>query len=358
MIGRAFSCLLILLGIGVLAASTSRPVMEYIVSKRDNEKWYGLPQLNHGDLASMSGLCFLSKFESKYYSSYRRAEQSGAKNRVLFIHGDSYLWKISGADSAFSRVSSMAFVGWNTPYLYHLDTSKKNILVIEVSERLMRDYFRTTKIIDELRDPFYTSKKIGCLNEPPVKGTISASFFPGINISLFFNKFINQNLQCNLFNYNFMTPMFGSKAAINYYLFSRASGDVVISQNKEFLFFKAIISPTGTASSRSPVPDDEIGRLVHNFNTIYDYYIMTGFREVYLSIIPSTVTIIEPQGYNALIPRIQFNPSLKMKIIDYYSMAKQSKEDLFFRGDTHWNMTGKQKWIDMVNKTLNETLIE
>ena len=64
---------------------------------------------------------------------------------------------------------------------------------------------------------------------------ISSASIP-VTINDFFNKNMNQNLQYNLFNYNFVFPMFESKALLNFYLFNRASGDVVISKNKKYLF--------------------------------------------------------------------------------------------------------------------------
>ena len=148
--------------------------------------------------------------------------------------------------------------------------------------------------------------------------------------------------------------MFESKAALNYYVFNRASGDVVISRDKNYLLLKHTVIQEGNETSYVPVPGDELKKIIENFNTIYDHYRANGFKEVYLSIIPNTTTIIQPQGYNNLIPLIQNDPTLKMKVIDIYSVFKTTKADVFCHGDTHWNSTGRQMWIDLVNKTLSE----
>jgi hypothetical protein len=345
------SYICIVAGMLILWVTTSRSAMKYISELRDNDTWWGVQQFRHGDLASMSGLDFLHKFYTPEEVKFTRPVYDGPQDIVLFIHGDSYLWKIDGGDSVFAGISSLHFIGWDTHYNYHLDRSKRNILILEVSERLARKYYSTTEIIDELKDTLTENKKLSTLGEQLAPDKKYYSSF-GINANCFFNKNINQNLQCNLFNYNFMAPMFGCKAAINYFLFSRASGDVVISDDKQFLFFKETVSDSSSGSSFSPIKSKEITELVTNFNKIYDYYKSTGFLEIYLSIIPNTATIMQSQIYNNLIPTIQNDKRLKSRIIDIYSVFKNSKEICFQRGDTHWNVTGKQMWFDEVNKIL------
>jgi hypothetical protein len=325
--------------------------MQFVADHRDHDKWWGLNQMKHGDLASMSNLDFLDKFYTNHVANFRRPKYNGPKNVNLYIHGDSYLYKMYMGDSVFAGVSSLYFIGWTSILHYHLDTTKRNIFIIEVSERLLREYYHTTKIIDEFHDTVETQGKTGVLRSAE-QGQKYGSFIPGIISDNFFNKFINQNLQCNIFNYNWIKPMYGSKAALNYYLFDRASGDVIISKDKQYLLLRQTLVPVGNGSSLSPVSDDEISLLVNNFNEIYDYYRGTGFTEIYLSIIPNTATIVQPDGYNNLIPRVQNDPRLKMAVIDIYSVFKQTKEKVFLPGDTHWNNTGKQMWFDTVNKIL------
>jgi hypothetical protein len=350
---KALSYIFIIFGLVLLWASTSRTAMKYISDKRGNDKWWGVGQLNQGDLASMSGLYFLHKFYAPEKTLLKRAQYNGPKKTVLFIHGDSYLWRIANGDSVFAGISSLHYIGWSNTFHYHLDTAERNILIIEVSERLLRAYYGTTEIIDELCDTTVKNKRTSVISIPQVtKSEYYSNVFSSIDLDHFFNKYINQNLQCNLFNYNFMQPLFGSKAAINYYFFNRASGDVVISDNKEFLLFKETIGRTGSGSSFSTVSDEELDHLINNFNIIYDYYRGTGFREVYLSIIPNTATIVQPKGYNNLIPSIQNDPKLKMKIIDIYSAFKPLNGSTFRTGDTHWNNLGKQMWFDMVNRVI------
>ncbi len=348
---KALRYILIVLGLVILYASTSRDAMQYLSTKRDVNKWWGTDQLNHGDLASMSYLYFVDRFAAETNNfTFPKPPFKGNANIALYLHGDSYSRHLQ--DTFFAGVSQFVLIDRNHGIKYHLDSAKRNILLIEVSERYVRPYFGSLRIFNEL---------ISAGNTGPAPLLSSASpyrtNYAGFDISFdnLFNKYINQNIQCNLFNYQFMMPMFGAKAAINYYLFDRASGDVVISDDKKFLFLKETVSLTDEGSSYVPLGSEDISKLVDNFNAIYDFYKKGGFSEVYLSIIPNSVTINQPKGYNRLIPLIQGDPRLKMKIIDAYSAFRSSKDILYLTGDTHWNNKGRALWIQMVNDTLTHS---
>ena len=236
--------------------------------------------------------------------------------------------------------------------MYHLDRTKKNIFIIEISESQLRDYFASLRMLAEICDSSLNANatsKTYLRNKPNVK---MASFLPELAADMFFNRNINQNLQYNLFNYNFITPMFGYKAAINYYCFNRASGDVVISNDRQFLLYKGTVEDTGTGSSFSEINADEIRTIVDNLNTVYANFKAHGFNEVYLSIIPNTVSVVEPAKYNHLIQLIEKNRQLKMPVIDAYSIYENNPRAYFLAGDTHWNNKGLLLWLKTVNERL------
>ena len=147
-------------------------------------------------------------------------------------------------------------------------------------------------------------------------------------------------------------PLFECKAALNYYVFNRASGDVVISKDRNMLFLKKTVGFEETGSSYAPIPPGQITQLVNNFNLISGYYRKSGFADVYLSIIPNPATIAQPQGYNDFIPLLQNDPRLHMKVIDIYSVFKNNPGEWYLPGDTHWYNKGKQAWLDVVNNVL------
>ena len=176
----------------------------------------------------------------------------------------------------------------------------------------------------------------------------------GFGIDDLFNAHINQNLEYHLFNYNFMIFPRQAKAALNYILFSRASGDVVISDDGSYLFFKPTVAQNGRCSSYSRLLKSETDSIVASLDTLYDRYKQAGFAEVYFSPIPNAATILQPEGYNNLIPAIQNDPKMKMPVIDIYDVFKAYKAPgaLYRAGDTHWSNTGTQMWLQLVNTML------
>jgi hypothetical protein len=341
--------MIIVVGLVVLWASTSRSAMEYISNKRDGIAWWCTYPCKNGDLVSMSYLDAVRRFNPPPDKTpYRRPVDKGIKNTVLYLHGDSYTWPVR--DTNFSGLAGYHYLARGAQFYYKLDTTKRNVLLIEVTERMVRDYFANTRMMDEVKDS--AALNATSLHLSQFSQQKHYAGFPSLTIDTFFNKNINQNLQCNLFNYNFIIPMFEYKAALNYYLFNRASGDVVISNDRNFLFLKQTVSKDEASSSYGPLSRDEVSNIVKNFNTIYDHYTAEGFSEIYLSIIPNPATIMQPEGYNQLIPLIQKSAGLKMTVLDMYAEFRNTNEVLYLPGDTHWNKKGIQRWVDRVNAIL------
>ncbi len=352
MVRRILSYVFIVFGLAALVLSTSRNAMEYISIKRDTTAWWGAYPCLNGDLVSLSYLDAVKRFNPPpNHVPLKKAEHSTSDNIVLYLHGDSYTYHLS--DSIFTGTSAFHYIDRNHGLKFTLDTSKRNVLVIEVSERYLRPYFSTLRMLDEVGDTTKSTPAQASIYGMPLSNHY-ASILPSFEVNDLFNKYINQNLQCNLFNYNFIIPIFEYKAALNYYVFNRASGNVVISKDKNFLFLKETVSLTDAGSSYIPLNENDIQLLVNNFNVIYKHYRDQGFKEVYLSMIPNSASVVQPEGYNNLIPRIQSDTTLKMKIIDAHTLFKTEPTLYYQPGDTHWNSIGRQKWIDLVNEYLKQ----
>lgn len=266
------------------------------------------------------------------------------RNKVLYLFGDSYAWHFD--KFFFEGVAEYDFYDKRAGKKdFHLDTSASNILVIEITERYLREYFGTTTMLSDFHD---ISDNTNIAAPTDSMGIVRKTVYR------FFNSEINQNLEYNLFSYNVLMPLFKAKAGINYYAFGRASGDVAISPDGNYLLLSETVQTRGRRSSFETVPAAEVTNIISNLNTLYSYYMHYGFKKVYLTAIPNTISILEPARYNKLIPLVQGDKRLKMEIIDVYSVFMQSKEELFFHGDPHWNNTGKQIFIDLVSAKMKE----
>lgn len=342
MIKKTASYFFIVFGLAVLYISSSPYATYFMKVKRDNNKWWGEFQFISGDLAARSHLNFMKKFSS--VADHPIADKSGSaypKNSVLYLMGDSYTVSLNA--NAFEGLSDFHFIFLYRRNPFHLDTTKRNVLVMEVCERYVREFFGHKLLYNTFFDSTVKNRPLSDVGTQE-----TGAYLSKIN----FSRQLNRNLEFNLFGYTFMLPVYNCKAAINYYLFGRASGDVVVSNNREFLFFEPTVSNSGNASSYVAVPQAELSQIVSNLNEADDYYRRCGFKEVYLSIVPNTATMVQSEFYNNLIPLLQHDPNLKIKIIDVYSALKTSPESLFFNADTHWNNTGRQKYVDLVNNIL------
>ena len=351
MIKRFLSCFFIVFGVALLYSSTSRKLMSFFKVAKDNNNWWGEFQLTKGDLLELSHLDFVNKLNNKPQNSLKEYTSSAVPPKCnLYLLGDSYIWGLSKSNfEGLFDFHSIDFYGVNS---FHLDLANKNALIIEISERFIRETMDHNQVIDCFYDSV-KGKEINNVSDNTCKVTCKEQcildYFSSITL---FNKYINQNLEFNLFTYNFMLPLFETKASINYYLFGRASGDAIISDDGNFLFLKETAVDYGPKSSFSKITGKEISNIIHHLNAMNNYYKSSGFSKIYLSIIPNPITIIQPTGYNNLIPLIQNDPHLSMSVIDIYSIFKNNPDIYYLPGDTHWNNKGKQLWVDLVNKTL------
>jgi len=343
--------ILIVLGLVTLWVSTSSGTMEHIWSERRGRQWWQSDYWRNGNLVGMSHLELVKKSLSpEEHNAGKAANHDDSSKVVLYICGDSYSWSLK--DTNFCGISAYHFINRYTGGGYRLDPAKNNILIIEASDRPARTYFKETKIIDEVYDSARRKQTVSTPMLPINRSCTKYAAFPfHLNSGILFNKNINQNIERLLFNFNFFMPVFQAKGALNYFCFNRASGDVVISRDGSFLLDKGCVADTATGN-QSHVSAGEISNIVSNLNKIDAHYKASGFKEVYLSLIPNTAAIIDTAGYNRLIPLIQHDPRLKMKVIDVYSVLYGHGAKYFRRGDTHWNRYGEEKWLEQVNNML------
>lgn len=335
----------------ILVLSTSNNWMKEITTARFSKKSvFGSDKYKYGDFFGMS---FLSDFKIKNNydtTSVEIIKYNKPRNCNLYVAGDSYTGiSFVRSDTLFCGVKKYYHIrhNFNETMDVKLVKSEKNILLIETVERNLTRFKDTNYIISKMRMKVPKEKK--------TKMTI-LGFFNQIGNTIY-NPLINQNLEFNLFDYPFFTPFKEMKANFNYRFFNRLSNEVVVAPDKKYLLLKSTVDTINVAeSSLAPLSDDDINLIVDNINYLSNYYKLKGFDEVYISIIPNPVTVLYPQlgKYNEAIPRIQNNKNLKVPFIDVFDEFKESKKQIFFFSDSHWNMNGFYLWVNEFNKKLNE----
>jgi len=340
-------------GITALVLSTSKGLSKQVKVMRSGKaagsSWWAQQRSLQGDLTAMAYLDRITKFcEPKNHIFEKPMEGEGKID--LYLYGDSYTMDIP--KEAFANIDTLVFHYRYDDRGYQLNPAKKNILIIEASERFVRERFRSAALLSNLRINKPDSTAIAAAGTTAQKTAGNKPFL----IADLFNPHINQNLEYHLFNYSFLVAPRQLKAVLNYKLFNRASGDVAISDDGKYLFYKMTVQQNNLCSSYDCLARNEVSTIVASLNVIYDYYKQAGFDEVYFSPVPNPASILQPGPYNNLIPLIQNNSELKMSVIDIYSNFKQVKDPakLYRAGDTHWNNNGLQLWLRLVNDILKK----
>ncbi len=300
----------------------------------------------NGDLYHLS---YLPQFKEKL--PICKSEKSGKKmkNVNLFVIGDSFTEEQRVGKNDFIS-ANYSNVHWSKKIDIHLDTTKKNILILETVERTFKEHFSQEinnlnlgKINQEIKEE-KSWKRI--LKEEIVK-TISF-IFPK-------SESIEQRFEASLFSYDFFLKIRELKANLNHEFFERIEKKVILSKDKNNIFFSEEASLTDSHSAFYPFDNKEKATLINNVNATRKKYLSEGFDEVYLSIIPNKVSILAQDmgSYNHLIERIQADSSLKTPVIDTYTEFRQNPSKYYLKSDSHWTCEGRDLWLTKVNKILS-----
>jgi hypothetical protein len=339
--------------IGIYYVSLNSNLMNIISDYRFNLEYFS-PDTKYGDL-----YCFAYNSKIKVPLQKIKLETYNYINTNpanLYISCDSYVGvgktvKINKPlnSSNFKNIDNVEFYRRSIERgLINLDTAKRNILIFEVVERNVRDMFADTSYFWGERNNLDFNH-----SEEKKHSSESAGF-----VEFLFNKKINQNLEFNLFSNPIFRVFKEWKAYLNTNIFNKAN-ESVVSSNGNYLYYAPTIDSNLKTSSFNPISDNELHKIIININLVFSKYKNYGFDEVYISIIPNPVSILEPNRlvYNNLIQKIQNNRDLNVPFIDCLNIYKKINDQIFLNSDSHWNEKGMQLWINEVNNILTNDKI-
>jgi hypothetical protein len=351
---RIFRWIIIGILLVINIVSLSPTWMKEIVNMRSNpDSFFSSSRIGMGDLYNMS---YLKKFgRSGWKPAFIIDTCEDPQNINLYTISDSYL-NNRFTEKAFCGVHQLTQVSWDGgASTIQLDNQKNNILILETVERyacvrLSNLEWMKHFIIEEPRKINQNSDSI----QPILKDEKRLS---SENVTqYFFNQKINQNLEFNLFDYKPFLSVWETRAELTQRLFNRlASSTVSMAANNQYLVLKETIDGKQNTASNFPVSEKDLSKMIDNLNEMRAFYLKKGFSEVYLSIIPNPVHIVDSTfNYNQLIPKIQNHIASKTPIIDIYSVFKKNSAIVFHKNETHWTNRGMQFWIDNVNYELKK----
>ncbi len=299
----------------------------------------------HGDLYHLS---YLPQFKEKLPVCNSQKKDSIPQNVNLYIIGDSFTeeQRVSKNDI---KAANYLNVHWNNSADIQLDTTKRNVLILETVERTFKDHF-SVEVNNFKLDKNVKKVEVAKSWKKNLKEKINkvVSFiFPN-------SESIEQRFEASLFSYNFFLKFRELKANLNNFFFDRVEKKVILSEDKNNIFFSEESSSSDSHSAFYPFSDAEEDSLIDNINATHEKYLKAGFDEVYLSIIPNKVSILSPEmgKYNQLIERVQSDLHLKIPLIDTYSDFKKNPTKYYLKSDSHWTCAGRDLWLKKVNEIL------
>lgn len=313
------SLIILLLGSSEYTLNKVKPLLEYL-------------QNRNGDTYR---LCNLKAYKQQVPLPLNsKTPPSKPKVHVSLI-GDSFSWKISRSDY---QSGTFTHSTWRRPIPPADPNAEKNILIFETTERFCRERFGDISHFVENK-----RKREDTTTMDKLKKVFS------------FNA--EDNLQSILFFDPISLFLREQKAAINQQWFGRIDENVYISSNSKHLYIKETIDTTEITSSFKYLSDAEVNAMVSNLNALFDLAKKEGYNEVYLSIPPNKVSVMDPDfeglQYNQLIVRVEQHPALSMPVIPVISWITA---DDYYISDTHWNRKGIEKWMRLVNQIIeNQT---
>jgi hypothetical protein len=351
---RIFRWIIIGILLAINIVSLSPTCMKKIIEMRANsDSFFSSSRTGMGDLYGMS---YLKKFgRSGWKPAFISDNCKAEKNIKLYTISDSYL-NNRFTEKAFCGVNQLTQVSWDgSPLTINLDSQKTNILILETVERYAcarlsnLDWMKHIKIEEPQKSKQNRADIQPILKDEKKQALEKLAQF-------IFNKNINQNLEFNLFDYKPFLSVWETRAELTQRLFNRlASPTVSMAANNQYLVLKETIDGKQNTASNFPVSEKDLSKMIDDLNEMRAFYLKKGFSEVYLSIIPNPVHIVDSTfKYNQLIPKIQNNTALNIPVIDIYSVFKKNNNIVFHKNETHWTNQGMQFWIDNVNYELKK----
>lgn len=303
-----------------------------------------------GDLYRLSNLARFKELQEPCDSSVQVVSENKAGNEInLFLIGDSFTEPQRIRQQDFTALGAHLNyyhrTHWENQHQIQLDTTQRNVLLLESVERHFREHF--AKPVENLVVVADTNQVQQSASQPSWRRQLFAQIQ---------SKGIEERLETILFSQSFFLWIKELKAGLTLNWFDRFSPTVGLSRDRQHIFVDLDVDTTRKLnSSFAPLTDHEVDALVDSVNATAKHYQKLGFDAVYLSLIPNKASILEPMRgpYNHLIERIQGHPRLQVPTVDVYSQYRNARQPVYAIGDSHWNCTGQAIWLQAVVKKLN-----
>ncbi len=337
---RIVALLVFILSCLVLITATNQSWMRaYSKWAYSNQGLLGSDKYSQGDLY---GISYYPGFGKDFKEAFLSPLQDSIhQTKDLTILGDSYFYSYFDPNVPnFIIDSSFHLYIWNRKNTLHAPTDS-SILLIEMVER---NIFQQLNLAN-----------IKTVFEPTNPQTSQTNFNSLIEEHLY-HPTLKENLEFILFSHRLFSKIKEAKSWLDLHVFGNKIQGVEISANQEFLFMEETVDPTNKASSYYAYTDHELGLFVQELNAIQSYVKGLGYSDVYFSIIPNPVRLLEAgdSRMNSLFDDLATFQNREWIFIDPRPSLSQDPTQNFYHSDSHWNLTGASKFRDLINHSFKE----
>lgn len=308
--------------------------------KLANRQWIA-DQYRFGDIYNETNIARFKEHNFKVSDQLDSTDRPGIKQAGVHLYtlGDSF----TNIDTAYyaAEKNVHVWVGRSSPRLIRLDPRKRNIMVIEVIERMLQERFH-----DDTWRMYTDQAFVDSSYQAPA--AVAANWTETL-LGTRFGTDLNSRLEFMLFNNDMALLAKEAKAALLLNWFDRTTG-ARLSADRKAAFYAMETDTTGLLSSFRHLKQSDIDVVVHHLNRITQYYREMGFGEVYLTLIPNKSTVLAPTlgTYNHQIERVERHPALQPTVISLIDTVRRNP-GWYHLGDGHWNRQGRRYWLNRVN---------
>ncbi|AQG82476.1 hypothetical protein AWR27_12905 [Spirosoma montaniterrae] len=291
----------------------------------------------YGDLYRLSALPQFKQPQPTCPASNRASDTAATH---LYLLGDSFTEPERISRNDFS-VSHFQRIKWDFPQRVQLDSTRRNVLLIESVERHLREHLSRP-----VREVMIETDTTQTPTEP-------LAWYQRVYHD-FHREDVEERLESALFSQDWAFWFKEKKASLTQGWFDRVSTGVSVSRNRQAIFLHSDADSSVMQSSFSPLTNRDVDAVVDSLNATAAYYRQAGFDAVYLSIIPNKISILESErgSYNRLIERVQQHPRLQVPVVNVYDAYRQNPQSSYLKGDTHWTCEGRATWLALVRQKL------
>lgn len=316
-----------------------------------------LPNIEkYGDLYRFSNLKQFKLATPECKRKFSEKDTALKQKVAFYALGDSFLepWRVNEHDFDYK---TFRFVRWREfDNQIILDSSLKNVLVIETVERHLRE---------RLNNIPHNIKVVKAYESEPwvpitrwKKGLNLLKNWYEITIKNCFSKSTEDQLEHTFFSWDIVLPIKELKAKMFNEWFDEHNKMVDLSRDKKHIVYRMDTDTSKIHASFSQVTDHEINKMVNSADSLVYYFKKSGFDAVVFSIIPNKTSMLMTNDgvYNHLVELFQQKANGKFDYIDLYKAYQKDPVNMYGINETHWTCAGKNIWIDSVEVAIKNQL--